>query len=73
MIKLILIYIALCVLASLISKDLNDVSKAKSFVFKFFCSIILTPLFGWIIVWFLNLPVDNSVNEEMLKKIKRRK
>ena len=71
MIKLILIYIALCVLVSLISKDLNDVSKAKSFVFKFFCNIILTPLFGWFIVWFLNIPINDSMNEEMWKEINK--
>jgi hypothetical protein len=69
MIKLILIYIALCVLTSLISRDLDGSTKTKSFVFKFFCNIILTPLFGWVVVWFLNLPTDGRTDEEIWEEL----
>ncbi|HOG05937.1 MAG TPA: hypothetical protein PK978_06855 [Paludibacter sp.] len=69
MIKLILIYIALCVLLSFIGTNLGECTRAQSFIIKFLCYFILTPLFGWVIVWFLNLPVDDSFDREVLKEI----
>lgn len=65
-------YTVICLLVSTAGRELIGFTRRTTFFVKFLSNIFLTPLFGWIIIRILNLPVvDDSVNEEMMKKIKR--
>ncbi len=68
---LIITYLIICLLLSFAGKDFEDSTPSKSFVIKFFINLLLTPVLGLPIIWILNLPVDNSINKEIYKELKK--